>query len=306
MEGVATDGRPGDPAVDRLQEAVAEVAVTGQVALAGARIDDRVIRWGYGDGADRQCRLAVGARRPCSQGFVVGPDTALGCAKDLLAVARADRECAHATGDAVEAAASARDLDDRIRADLRPRARECRGRRRREAQKVLAGLMGGATVLGCLVDREVDITGRPATDRRIVTLEDLFCRVVAGIERHPPDLAEGIDFRVAARRDAQRAALRRPREQRRRKQAENECCAEREDYPSAMRETVGRTSHWTHLLQRTDAVAGARCRRWGGARRFGRQGRSVAATGGRVYARSTVVFGDGAPHALVVRRSIYP
>src|SRR5262249_17921143 len=53
LEVVARDVRPRVAAVLRLEHAVTEVTVAGQGALAGSRVDDRVVRWGYRQCADR-------------------------------------------------------------------------------------------------------------------------------------------------------------------------------------------------------------------------------------------------------------
>ena len=98
VERLATDRGPMDAAVGRLQEAIPEVAVARQVALAGAGVDDRVVGWCDGDRADRQGRLIVRPRDPHAVGLVIGPDPALRRAQDLQAVAGPDRKRADTAG----------------------------------------------------------------------------------------------------------------------------------------------------------------------------------------------------------------
>ena len=63
---VARHLAPVRATVRRLQDAVAEVAVTGKSAFACARVDDRVVRGRDREGADGKRREGIGLRRPCS------------------------------------------------------------------------------------------------------------------------------------------------------------------------------------------------------------------------------------------------
>src|SRR5437660_868537 len=63
-EEVAADVRPGEPAVHRLEDAIAKVAVAGQGAFTGAVVDDHVVGRGHNERARRQRWEVVGPVRP--------------------------------------------------------------------------------------------------------------------------------------------------------------------------------------------------------------------------------------------------
>ncbi len=131
---------PRVAAVGRLQDAVARVAVPGHRALAGADIDDVVVRGGDHDGARRQRRQVVGARDPGVAAGVHRPDSALSRAQDESPVL-ADRQRADTPVDGGERTIAALDLDDRARPNPGP------GRLERDR----AGRNGLLPDLGCLV-----------------------------------------------------------------------------------------------------------------------------------------------------------
>ena len=122
-EEVAADVRPGEPAVHRLEDAIAKVAVAGQGAFTGAVVDDHVVGRGHNERARRQRWEVVGPVRPQLGVGVVGPDAPLGRAQDELAVL-SDRQRADAAADRDQGIVAAGDLLDRAGADGVPGSRE--------------------------------------------------------------------------------------------------------------------------------------------------------------------------------------
>ena len=92
LEVVTGHVRPVLAAVVGSQHAVAEVRVAQKRALAGARIDDRVVRGSNRQGADRQAGLVIRLRLPQAAGRVELPDSALGRSQDILAGAGTNRQ----------------------------------------------------------------------------------------------------------------------------------------------------------------------------------------------------------------------
>ena len=145
-EVVARDVRPGVAAVGRLQDAVAEVRVSRERALAGAGVDHRVVR-----GCDRQCAdrlrlLVTRLRHPRAGRRVEDPDAALRGAEDELPRRRPDDDRPDAAAHVPERARGAEHLLDRVGPSLAPRAGEGRRAGRRNALLAQAGR--GARGLG--------------------------------------------------------------------------------------------------------------------------------------------------------------
>ena len=118
--------RPRGAAVGRLQDAVAEIAVTGQRTLTGARVDHRVVRRSDLESARGERGQGVGARHPDVSARIHGPDPALRGAQDEPAVA-ANGQRSDAAADRCKRPVAALDLNDRVRADRRPLRVERRG-----------------------------------------------------------------------------------------------------------------------------------------------------------------------------------
>ena len=241
-EEVTRDVGPGSAAVRRPEDAVAEVAVTGQRAFARAGVDDVVVLGGDSESADRGRGKVVGPGRPCLARGVPQPDAALRRAEDERAVL-ADRQRADAAALRGERAVTSLDLDDRVWSEGRPVAGEGgRSGGRRVLQH--PGLVGRRLAKGNrLVDAERSAPGEAPADERLVAQQQLRLQLVVLLRDHR---ARGQRGRVlACGRSRRRGRVRKARSSRRKRHGESDNeCAERtpttlphlpspHDYPSA-------------------------------------------------------------------------
>src|SRR3989442_3439725 len=122
VEEVARDVRPGRAAIGRLEDPVAEVAVTRERALAGAGLHDVVVGRRDRERPDREGGKVVGRRRLLARRGVVQPDATVRGAEDELAVVLADGERADSATHRAEGltARAAQTLNDGVRAEVRP------------------------------------------------------------------------------------------------------------------------------------------------------------------------------------------
>src|SRR5262249_9819730 len=115
------EGGPARPAVGRLQDPVAVVAVPGEVALPGAGVEDEVVGRVDGQGADGQRDLVVGGRRPGLAAVRTLPHAALcGAGVNGPGVGRVEDDGSDPSGD-VDAGAGVRlAVGNGGRAELHP------------------------------------------------------------------------------------------------------------------------------------------------------------------------------------------
>jgi len=176
-EEVPRDVAPGEASVGRLQDAVAEVAVSGQSTFPGAGVDDEVVGGGHLDRPDRGRRKVVSSRHPCAA--VVGrrPDAALGGAQDERAVLP-DGQRSDAPALGRERVVAALDLDDGVGPERAPGAGEGRRPRGRGILEQL-GLVGGRLAQGHrLVDAQRRAAREPGTDECLVAEQELGLELV--------------------------------------------------------------------------------------------------------------------------------
>ena len=182
-EEVARDLPPVHAAVGRLQDAVAEVAIAGKSPFAGSGIHDRVVRRSDREGPDRERILVIGLRRPRSAHGVIEPDSALGGAKDELAVALPDRQSsdptAHRAKGLPPGGAEAR--NDRVRSQCGPVGDECgrSGGRCALLLELVRVLRGRGTCFGGIVLAQwVVACGSAGNEGDVALLKDLFGRLI--------------------------------------------------------------------------------------------------------------------------------
>ena len=164
QEEVTGDVGPRLPGVGRPVDTVAVVAVTGQGSLAGAHVDDRVVRRRDRQRADGLGRGVVRPRRPASRSSRCTSTRHPAPHRDDVAVVAHDQR-ADAAAHGLRGVGRAADLHGRVGADALPRAAD-RLRRGRQADpaEVLGGPDGVVAELGRLLDRRaVVVTGEHAT-----------------------------------------------------------------------------------------------------------------------------------------------
>src|SRR4029077_2962804 len=160
LEEGTRDVLPRGAAVGGLQDAVPEVAVTGERALTGAVVDDEVVRRRHFQSAGGERGETVGPRHPRARPGVHRPDAPVGTAEDVAPVL-ADRQRADASVDRGKRAVAALDLVDRARSGGGPRPAE-RGVARRPPFVALLYAQGLVRTLRPVLTRFVEVELRVA------------------------------------------------------------------------------------------------------------------------------------------------